>query len=160
VEAECGHLACGAPDTLGDAEEELTDPDAAAQFVRATGIDLLAVSVGNVHILIEGKRSLDIDRLSAIRRKTAVPFDLHGGSGIDADSLRQAIRLGVAKVCFGTYVKQRYLDAVRQALNTEEKNPHKLLGCGGTEDVMAAGRMAVRDAVLDRIEMLGCCGQA
>ncbi len=122
--------------------------------------DALAVSVGNVHILIEGARSLDIDRLSAIRRKVTVPFDLHGGSGIDANSLREAIRLGVAKVCYGTYVKQRYLDAVRRVFGTEEANPHKRLGCGGPEDVLVAGRLAVRDAVLERIETLGCCGRA
>ena len=89
-----------------------------------------------------------------------MPFDLHGGSGIGADSLREAIRLGVAKVCYGTYVKQRYLDAVRRVLGTEEANPHKRLGCGGPEDVLVAGRLAVRDAVLERIETLGCCGRA
>ncbi len=160
VEAEFGHLPCGVSDTLGDKEAELTDPDAAARFIQSTGIDLMAVSVGNVHMLIEGSRSLDIDRLQAIRKKVAVPFDLHGGSGIDADSLRRAIRLGVAKVCYGTYVKQRYLDAVRRLLGAEETNPHKILGCGGPEDVLTAGRLAVRDAVLERIELLGCCGRA
>jgi fructose/tagatose bisphosphate aldolase len=92
--------------------------------------------------------------------KVAVPFDLHGGSSIDADSLRAAIRLGVAKVCYGTYVKQRYLEAVRRVLGIEEENPHKRLGCGGPEDVLVAGRLAVRDAVLERIETLGCCGRA
>jgi fructose/tagatose bisphosphate aldolase len=160
VEAEFGHLPCGVSGTLGDGEAVLTDPDAAARFVQLTGIDLMAVSVGNVHILLEGARSLDIDRLSAIRRKVAVPFDLHGGSGIDADSLRAAIRLGVAKVCYGTYVKQRYLDAIRRVFGAEEANPHKRLGCGGPEDVLVTGRLAVRDAVLERIETLGCCGRA
>ncbi len=160
VEAEFGHLPCGVPDTLSNGEAELTDPDAAVRFVESTGIDLLAVSVGNVHIVLEGSRSLDIDRLRAIRRKVAVPFDLHGGSGIDADSLRAAIRLGVAKVCYGTYVKQRYLDAVRRVLSADEMNPHKQLGCGGPEDVLVAGRLAVRDAVLERIETLGCCDRA
>jgi ketose-bisphosphate aldolase len=159
VEAEFGHLPCGVSGTLGEGEAEFTDPDAAARFVQSTGIDLLAVSVGNVHILLEGKRSLDVDRLAAIRNKVAVPFDLHGGSGIDADSLREAISLGVAKVCYGTYVKQRYIDTVQRLLSVEETNPHMRLGCGGPEDVMVAGRLAVRDAVLERIETLGCCGR-
>lgn len=160
VEAEFGHLPCGVSGTLGDGEAELTDPHAAARFIQSTGIDLMAVSVGNVHILIEGSRSLDIDLLSAIRKKVTVPFDLHGGSGIDADSLGRAIRLGVAKVCYGTYMKQRYLEAVRRLFGAEETNPHKRLGCGGPEDVLIAGRLAVRDAVLERIEILGCCGRA
>jgi ketose-bisphosphate aldolase len=160
VEAEFGHLPCGVSGTLGDGEAELTDPDGAARFVASTGIDLLAVSLGNVHILLEGARSLDIDRLGAIRRKVAVPFDLHGGSGIETNSLRAAIRLGVAKVCYGTYLKQRYIDAVRRVFGTVEPNPHKRLGYGGPEDVLVAGRLAVRDAVLERIETLGCCGRA
>ena len=160
VEAEFGHLPCGVSGTLADGEAELTDPEAAARFVQSTGIDLLAVSVGNVHILLEGSHSLDIDRLAAIRKKVDVPFDLHGGSGIDAASLQPAIRLGVAKVCFGTFMKQRYLEAVRRVLSTGEMNPHKLLGYGGLEDLLVAGRLAVREAVLERIESLGCCGRA
>lgn len=160
VEAEFGQLPCGVSGTLADGEANLTDPDLAAQFVRETGIDLMAVSVGNVHVLLEGSQPLDIDHLAAIRKQVDVPFDLHGGSGIDAESLRRAIRLGVAKVCYGTYVKQRYLDAVRRVSGAEEPNPHKLLGLGGPEDVLVAGRKAVRDAVLERIETLGCCGRA
>jgi len=160
VEAEFGHLPCDVWGTLGDGEAVLTDPDMAARFVQSTGIDLMAVSVGNVHILLEGARTLDIDCLGAIRSKVEVPFDLHGGSGIDAGSLREAIRLGVAKVCYGTYVKQQYLDAMRRVFDAEEQNPHKRLGCGGPEDILVAGRQAVRDAVLERIETLGCCGRA
>jgi hypothetical protein len=66
----------------------------------------------------------------------------------------------VAKVCYGTYVKQRYLAAVRAVLANDEINPHLVLGFGGSEDVMVAGRLAVRDAVLERIELLGCCRRA
>jgi len=89
-----------------------------------------------------------------------VPLDLHGGSGIDADSLRAAVRLGVAKVCFGTYMKQRYLEALRRALGRAEPNPHKRLGFGGDDDLLIVGRRAVKEAVLERIEWLGCCGRA
>jgi len=160
VEAEVGHLATGAAGVLGDGVQVVTDPDEAADFVRATGIDLMAVSVGNVHILLDGQKPLDLDSLAAIRAKVKVPFDLHGGSGIPAASLREAIRLGVAKVCYGTYVKQRYLTALRTGLATAEKNPHRLLGFGGPEDLLVAGRLAVKNAVLERIHDLGCCGKA
>jgi ketose-bisphosphate aldolase len=159
VEAEVGELPCGAEGTVA-AHEGLTDPAAAAAFVAATGIDILAVSVGNVHILLNGERQLDLEHLAAIHRQVRVPLDLHGGTGIPAAALRQAIALGVAKVCYGTYVKQRYLETLRKALATEVANPHRRLGLGGAEDLLVAGRQAVRDAVLERIETLGCCGKA
>ncbi len=159
IEAELGELPCGAsggPPSGGSA----TDPEAAAAFVAATGVNLLAVSVGNVHIRTSGQAGLDLDGLAAIRRRVNVPLVLHGGTGIDADALRQAIALGVAKVNYGTYLKRRYLDAVRTAIGTDHPDPHRLLGIGGPEDILIAGRRAVRDAVLERIGLLGCCGKA
>jgi fructose/tagatose bisphosphate aldolase len=158
VEAEIGTLPCGASGTVG-ADGDMTDPELAARFVAATGIDLLAVSVGNVHIKLSGQQDLDLDQLDRIVERVAIPLVLHGGTGIAPDSLKQAIQRGVTKVNYGTYLKQRYLTAVRQALNTNIANPHELLGIGGEPDVMVAGRLAVRDAVLERIETLGCCGR-
>ena len=139
---------------------QLTDPALAQRFVQETGVDLLAVSVGNVHIRTSGEQDLDLDRLAAIRDRVQVPLVLHGGTGITAGSLKEAIRLGVAKVNYGTYLKRSYLQTVRAALAQEPSNPHELLGLGGPWDVMVAGRLAVRDAVLERIEALGCCGRA
>ncbi len=160
VEAEIGNLPSGASGEIEDVDSGLTDPDMAAQFVRETGIDVLGVSVGNVHILLNGDRSLDLDRLAAIASRVDIPLDLHGGTGIVADDLKKAISLGVAKVCYGTYIKQRYLRDVRATLTGDEINPHQLLGMGGDADVMVVGRRAVRDAVLERIGLLGCCGRA
>ena len=158
VEAEVGHLPSG---ITGKADESCpTDPELAARFVQETGVDLLAVSVGNVHVLIKGEQELDLDRLSQIFLKVAKPLVLHGGTGISATSLREAISLGVTKVNYGTYLKQRYLAAVRASLAENVENPHELLGIGGDHDVMVAGRLAVRDAVLERIGSLGCCGKA
>ena len=68
--------------------------------------------------------------------------------------------MGVTKVNYGTYLKQRYLKAVRDSVAANVDNPHELLGIGGDRDVMIAGRLAVRDAVLERIGLLGCCGKA
>lgn len=159
VEAELGELPAGSPGH-GSASGEPTDPDQAAAFVEATGVDLLAVSVGNVHVKLDGTRRLDLARIEKIRERTTVPLVLHGGTGIEPDSLRQAIALGVAKVNFGTYLKQRYLRAVRAHLAREGSDPHRTLGMGGEDDLMSAGRLAVREAVLERIGLLGCCGRA
>jgi ketose-bisphosphate aldolase len=158
VEAEIGELPSDAP---GDGHAgSATEPEAARAFVAATGIDLLAVSIGNVHIAMGGQYDLDVKALAAIHAVVDTPLVLHGGTGITAKSLQQAIRLGVTKVNYGTYIKQRYLAALRQALAAGEENPHALLGMGGEEDLMVAGRKAVREAVLERLPLLGCAGKA
>jgi ketose-bisphosphate aldolase len=160
VEAEIGELPNGSTGVVNKHHCSLTDPQSAARFVAATGVDLLSVSVGNVHILVNGQQELNLDHLAEIRKMVPIPLGLHGGSGIPTDSLKAAIQLGVVKVNYGTYVKQRYLAAIRNALKTTEANPHILLGIGGAKDVLVAGRLAVRDAILERIESLGCCGRA
>jgi ketose-bisphosphate aldolase len=160
VEAEIGELADGSSGSIDRRHEHVTDPELAAQFVEATGVDILSVSVGNVHIVVNGQLELNLDRLGAIRKKVSIPLGLHGGSGIEANSLIAAIRLGVVKVNYGTYVKQRYLTTIRKMLDTTETNPHLLLGMGGPEDILVAGRLAVRDALLERLDILGCCGKA
>lgn len=159
VEAEVGELPAGLAGH-GNQEGSLTDPDVAAKFVEATGVDLLAVSVGNVHVKLDGTRDLDLDRLEAIRQRVKVPLVLHGGTGISADSLRRAIALGVVKVNYGTYLKQHYLKAVRRTVGRECPDPHRVLGMGGPDDLLVAGRLAVRDAVLERLDLLGCRGRA
>lgn len=148
-----------------DAEDENEDDPAsyamsAEIFAHETGVDLLAVSVGNEEIKLHGRVPLDLARLEAIHWRIDIPLALHGGSGIEDDSLKAAIRLGVRKVNYGTYIKQRYLQAIRSALSIDEQNPHALLGDGSETDVVVIGRKAVREAVLERIELLGCCGRA
>jgi fructose/tagatose bisphosphate aldolase len=160
VEAELGELPCGDQGHAG-ANGNRTDPTTVADFVRETGVDLLAVSVGNVHILIHGRQELDLAALEAVHRQAPeVPLVLHGGTGIGSESLKHAIGLGVVKVNYGTYLKQRYRAAVTRALGCDVVNPHELFGTGGEHDVMVAGRLAVREAVLERLETLGCCGRA
>jgi ketose-bisphosphate aldolase len=159
VEAEIGELPCGVSDDPSTAAT-MTDAGLAADFVAATRVDLLAVSVGNVHVKLDGSQGLDLRRLEEIRNRVPVPLVLHGGTGIAPDSLQEAIALGVAKVNYGTYLKHDYLKAVRAALGRDCLDPHRLLGIGGAEDVLVAGRLAVRNAVLKRIGVLGCCGRA
>ena len=88
--------------------------------------------------MVQGQQDLDLNHLEALHRCLDIHFDLHGGTGIPAESLTAAIALGVTKVCYGTYVKQRYLAAVRQALSNDCTNPHDHLGFGGEEDMLTA----------------------
>ena len=159
VEIEIGELPSGASGHVDDSGF-LTDPGLAGKIVDATGVDLLAVSVGNAHIVVKGRRGLDFDHLAAIQERVSVPLVLHGGSGIPDSELSRAVSLGVVKVNYGTYLKQRYLKAMRDRLESACVDPHRMLGYGGDEDVLVAARQAVRDAVLERIGFLGCCGKA
>ena len=127
VEGELGELPCGA-DGGSPHGGTSTDPAVAAEFVAATGVDLLAVSVGNVHIQTRGQSKLDLRLLEKIHRCVPVPLVLHGGTGIAAESLQAAIALGVAKVNFGTYLKTRYLNVVQMALGGDSAT---LIACWG-----------------------------
>jgi ketose-bisphosphate aldolase len=89
-----------------------TDPSAAARFVAATGVDALAVAVGNVHGMSAQAVSLDLDLLAEIARAVAVPLVLHGASGLPAEEVSTAIDLGVAKLNVNTELRRAFRTAV------------------------------------------------
>ena len=66
-----------------------TDPEIAAKFVAETGVDALAVSIGNIHFLEGGKVQLDFDLLEQVHERVAVPLVLHGGTGVDKADFRK-----------------------------------------------------------------------
>jgi fructose/tagatose bisphosphate aldolase len=158
VEAQFGTLPVGGE---RNGHGIITDPDLAAEFVQDTGIDALAVSVGNVHILAEGQATVNLDILRRIRERVSVPLVIHGGTSLAPGTVREMTRLGVAKVNFGTVLKQAYLEAVRTSLAKYHvpSSPHEFLGIGGPEDVMTAGREAVERGVQRLIEVCGSKGR-
>lgn len=155
VEAQLGKL----PTASGHSNGEPTDPETARAFVSETGIDALGVAVGNVHCLTAGKVPIDLGALERIRQSVGTPLVLHGGTGIPLETLQSCIHLGVAKVNFGTVLKQAYLAAVREKLAAyqEPMDPHPFLGMGGSQDILTAGREAVKAKVR---EILASCGSA
>lgn len=158
VEAAAGRLADGA----GHVNAEITIPREAQRLVEETGIDALGVAVGNVHILTEGKASIDLEMLEKIGDHVNVPLALHGGTGIPMERVQDYIRRGVAKINFGTALKQVYLDAVRQQL-AEYHRPmslHPFIGIGGREDILMAGREAVKQKVKEFVTFCGSAGKA
>ena len=101
VEGELGALGS----SFVDIKETMTDPDQARDFVARTGIDILAVSVGNAHGFYKGTPQLDFQRLAEIRRALTAYncyLTLHGGTGIPADHIQRSIQLGISKVCIYT----------------------------------------------------------
>ncbi|WP_280863697.1 class II fructose-bisphosphate aldolase [Streptomyces sp. SAI-144] len=149
VEAELGALP-GDEDISTDAvatDTAMTDPAQAAEFVAATGVDALAVAVGNVHGFTKHPVRLDLDRLAAIHEAVPVPLVLHGASGLPVEELHGALARGVAKVNVNAELRRAYLDAVRANL------PSALPG-SDVVSVWSAGRDAVRDTALQVIGRL------
>jgi tagatose 1,6-diphosphate aldolase GatY/KbaY len=113
VEGELGEV--GRADQVsveGGEQSTLTDPDVAAEFVAKTGIDALAVSIGNAHGLYTKLPQFDFERLAKLQEATRIPLVLHGGSGTPEADLRRAISLGIAKVNVATEA----ITALRQSL--------------------------------------------
>jgi tagatose 1,6-diphosphate aldolase GatY/KbaY len=84
--------------------------------VRATNVDALAVSVGNVHGFCRGEPRLDFVRLREIRARVNVPLVLHGASGLPPEIIKQAIALGVCKFNVNTEIRVAFFDALRTGL--------------------------------------------
>jgi ketose-bisphosphate aldolase len=99
----------------GAPEASLTDPGQAAEFVQRTGVDALAVAIGNAHGIYERRPVLDFERLRAIRKAVSVPLVLHGGSGTPPDQLREAIDIGISKVNVASELSRAFLDAIEDS---------------------------------------------
>ncbi len=119
VESELG--AVGLAKDGADARTDLfTKPETVEYFCRETGVDSLAIAIGNAHGDYLQTPRLDLTRLDEIRAVTDTPLVLHGGSGIPDDQLAEAFKRGVNKFNYGTDVKRRYLEALRAYLAQHE----------------------------------------
>ena len=147
VEGELGAVPGDEDVSTDAAPSTMTDPAQAAEFVERTGVDALAVAVGNVHGLTSAPVSLDLDRLSALRAVLGVPLVLHGASGLPDNELRAAVRGGVAKVNINTELRQAYLRAVAVTLPRVVAS-HDLVA------LWQAGRAAVAEAAVRAIHAL------
>jgi ketose-bisphosphate aldolase len=159
VEAEIGELPQAQPGgrTLGEGRK--TDPDEAERFVSCTGVDALAVSVGNVHILEGGKARLDLELVRTLTSRLRVPLVLHGGTGIEEADLRQAIRLGVSKINVGTVLRRTFINSLRSYLSrhdVDRLDPGEVTSTGGPQDMLAAARADVASEVVKLMAVFGC----
>lgn len=128
VEAELGHIfssdigvgenkAQETLDSYASAEDVYTDPDMAKDFVERTGVDALAIAFGTAHGIYQVKPKLDLDRIKLIKEKINVPFVMHGGSGLTIDEYRTAIKNGIRKINYYTYMALAGGKAVKEALD-------------------------------------------
>jgi len=122
VEGEIGFVGFPEMTTEADnansnpAESRLTQPAAAEHFVRVTGIDALAVSIGTAHGRNPGLHELDFQRLAEIECRVEVPLVLHGATGRAPDQIRRAIQLGIRKVNVATDLARVFADTMAEAL--------------------------------------------
>jgi len=175
VEAELGKLAGIEESIVEEKEAVLTDPDAAKEFVKCTGVDALAVAIGTSHgaYKFKGEPRLDFERLKHIREKVDVPLVLHGASsvppwiiekavkygaelsgakGIPEEHIREAISLGITKINIDTDLRLAFTATVREFLTRTPKefDPRKILG---------PAKQAMKEVVKGKMRLFGSAGK-
>lgn len=153
VEAEIGRIS-GTEDglTIAEKEAKMTDPVQAAEFVKATGVDALAVTIGNVHGEYRSQPQLDFPRLAAIRTAVEVPLVLHGASGLPPEMINQSIILGVCKFNVNTEVRQAYIQSLKQGLCSASIKD--------LIDAMETAIAAMQAVVAEKLELFGSVNKA
>ena len=153
VEGEIGRIQ-GVEDDLTVSEHEaaMSDVGEAARFAQESGVDALAVAIGNAHGFYKQTPKLDLARLQAIREKTGLPIVLHGGTGIPADQVKRAIRLGIAKINIASKIRRAFMQALYEGLASDPSTTE-------VRDVMAAGKEAIAVEIKASMTMLGSLGK-
>lgn len=124
VEAELGSLQSGIHSHEGTVHDKeiYTDPISAQRFVKETGVDALAVSIGTVHGMYKGKPNIRVDILKEINTLTGIPLVLHGGSGTPEEDIRKCIKNGISKINVNTEISSYVVEETTKLL--QEKQPH------------------------------------
>ena len=125
-----------------------TDAEEAARFARETGVDAMAVSIGNVHLQKDHGARLDETALAMIEAVTDLPLVIHGGSGVPVDQ-RQKLAAGsaICKFNIGTELRQAFGQALRSVLDADAKLFDRLAILKGTEPEIETAARAVMQAL-------------
>jgi len=109
----------------------LTKPEIAAEFVRETGISLLAPAVGNMHGMLKTGHNpkINTERIKELRKSAGVPLVLHGGSGISDEDFTKAVKAGISIIHINTEIRLAYRQSLKLSLqdNPDEVAPYKFL---------------------------------
>jgi fructose-bisphosphate aldolase class II len=150
VEAELGRITTTDFVETDEDKELYTDPQEAGFFIRETGVDALAVSVGTAHgVYLVRQPKIDYERLTAIRTQTSAHLVLHGGSGVPAAMIAEAVRIpggGVSKVNIATDLELAALEALQRDTHLTDAEMNAL-----PPDQLALARDAVEAVVRDKI---------
>jgi len=159
VEAEFGRL----PNYGESAQGTLTDAIKAAQFVEQTGVDFLAISIGNVHLQTDGESEIDINRLINIRKAVHIPLVIHGGTGFPWDKVKEAISNGVSLFHFGTLMKKTFFEQINVTLSQIDN--HKVdyqlvVGSRKTQDMFSSAKNELKKIIKRYMNIYGSSGKA
>ena len=152
VEGELGHV--GDNEGTGKLEnpsDYYTDPEIAADFVKRTGIDSLAVAVGNAHGDYKFPPKLDFERIETISGRTGLPLVLHGGSGLSDSDFRTAVQKGVCKVNIFTDIDKAGKAGIEKGLAA---------GASSMTALIPYEIEAMKRVVCNKLELFGSVGRA
>ncbi|MDO4620340.1 MAG: class II fructose-bisphosphate aldolase [Lachnospiraceae bacterium] len=152
VEGELGHVGDNAgAGRLERPSDYYTDPDRAVDFVKRTGVDSLAVAVGNAHGDYAFPPKLDFERIRTISEKTNLPLVLHGGSGLSESDFREAVKRGICKVNIFTDIDKAGKAGVERGIAAGVKT---MMG------LIPYEIDAMKDVVREKITLFGSVGKA
>lgn len=135
VEAEIGCV--GGNEGMGDMADSYTKPEEAEHFVRETGVDALAVAIGNAHGNYTQEPHLRFQILKEIRHRVKTPLVLHGGSGISCADLRKTIANGMRKINIATANLEALASASNEVLRKDGSAPYFAMSRRMVENVCA-----------------------
>jgi fructose-bisphosphate aldolase class II len=163
VEAELGHVflsEIGLSTTVGesldnledytnaDTENLYTDPDLAKDFVERTGVDALAIAFGTAHGVYKKKPVLDLDRIKLIKEKVDIPLVMHGGSGLTKEEFQTAIKNGIRKINYYTYMAIEGARAVKEYIENIEDGKTLFF-----HDISVIAKNAMKEDIKKAIKM-------
>lgn len=148
VEAELGHVGDEGEYSLEN--YGYTDPVQAKEFVLRTGVDFLAVAIGNQHGVYTAQPKINYDVLQAVREAVDVPLVLHGASGIPAEDIRRCCREGITKINIHTDMLLEALETLKADLAAGEKSYHTM---------SAHHAAAVKKVALEKMRLFGSEGK-
>ena len=156
IEGELGHVgdnegSAEGSDHLADPSKYFTDPKLAKDFVEKTGVDALAIAVGNAHGAYKLPPKLDFERIRTIAKTIDVPLVLHGGSGLTDNDFRQAIKDGISKVNIFTDINVAAVEAEFKNFSSMDK---------GIIDLIPAAVEAVKQESLKKMKLFSSDGKA
>jgi fructose-bisphosphate aldolase class II len=153
VEAELGHVGVGLEVSEDEQTAHLTRVDEAERFVKETGVDALAISIGTLHGLYRGTPHLDFERIAQLRAACPIPLVLHGGSANPDPDLRHAIELGIDKINIWTDIRIPFLETVKDKLD----GPIKKIE---VHEAFGAARAVATEIIRQKNKLLGSVGKA
>lgn len=123
VEAEVGEL-LRLENGVALENKNIASPEQVRQFLQLCQPDTLAIGIGNAHGYYKGRPDIHLEVLEQVRTFTDLPLVLHGCTGMEESLVKQAIRLGVAKINFGTEIRWKYLEHYRRAMDELDHQGH------------------------------------